>query len=87
MEYLTSEQIADSAENRFSRMRAIRTEINRLFRAQDDSHLYPINGRFNATERAIRRTNKFERVNGELSPLEYAYFIDSEISRIVNREA
>lgn len=47
--------------------------------------LWPICGRFNATERAIRRlqrTAEYTYTDG----LEYALALDSEISRIVNGE-
>lgn len=54
--------------------RATRAPINRAFRAADESHLWPIRGRFDATERAIRRVQRFMRESGEeLSGLEYAY--------------
>lgn len=61
-------------------------KINKKFRAADESHLYPINGRFNATNRAIRRASVFERQNGPMTPLEYEYFLEHEISRIVNSQ-
>ena len=61
-------------------------KINAAFRAADESHLYPINNRFGATERAIRRVRKLMRSNGALGGYEYAYVLDSEISRIVNEE-
>lgn len=57
-------------------------QINKLFRQHDESNLYPIRGRFNATERAIRRLRREHRYE---DGLEYAYALDSEISRIVNR--
>ncbi len=60
-------------------------QINRLFRQHDTSTLWPICGRFNATERAIRRlqrTAEYTYTDG----LEYALALDSEISRIVNGE-
>jgi len=61
--------------------------INKHFRAIDDSHLWPINGRFSATERAIRRARKFENESGiALEGQEYCLFLESEISRIVNGE-
>lgn len=60
-------------------------EINAYFRKNDDSHLWPICGKFNATERAIRRLRKLRRdglcVN---DGLEYYLALDAEISRIVN---
>lgn len=54
--------------------------INRLFRAQDESHLWPSLGRFNATNRAIRRVQATEIQD----PLEYCNAIDAELSYIVN---
>lgn len=61
-----------------------RRAINKMFRNNDESHLWPINGKFNATERAIRRVNRMERHNGALYGYEYAMAIDGEISRIIN---
>ena len=83
MDYLTPEQIAEWAAD-LDGIANIKA-INKLFRAQDESHLFPINGRFNATERAIRRVRKYQRGGGVINPgLEYAYAIDREISSIVN---
>ena len=65
--------------------RANRTAINRAFRAADASHLWPIYGRFDATERAIRRVQRFMRDGGyNLEGLEYALAVDAELSAIVN---
>ena len=61
-----------------------RRDINKMFRNNDESRLWPINGKFNATERAIRRVNRMERHNGSLYGYEYAMAIDEEISKIVN---
>jgi hypothetical protein len=55
--------------------------INKLYRLQDSSNLWPINGRFNATERAIRKARKFDC---KVYDLEYACLLDSLISSIVN---
>ena len=64
-----------------------RVMMNRIFREQDDSWKWPISNKFNATERAIRAAQKFERESGcAMYGLEYALFIEEEISRIVNRE-
>ena len=59
-----------------------RRQINAYFRQHDDSHLYPVCGRFNATERAIRRTrrNGFAPHGG----LEYYLAVEREITEIVN---
>ena len=78
---LTPEQIADRADRYNGRANI--AAINRLFRRQDESHLWPIRNRFNATERAIRRLRR-EGYDG--AGLEYAYALDSEISRIVNSD-
>jgi len=59
-------------------------EINRLYRKQDDSHLYPIRNRFNATERAIRKARAFQRDAGAVYGLEYSLLIDGILSDIVN---
>ena len=56
-------------------------QINALFRQHDQSSLYPIRNRFNATERAIRRLRKTGYYNGGM---EYAYALDNEIGAIVN---
>ena len=84
MNRLTAEQIVKQAEAGNSSERAITTAINKLYRLQDESALWPISGMFNATERAIRRVREVERVNGGMSPLEYAYAIEGELSEIVN---
>jgi len=54
--------------------------INAYFRANDDSHKWPICNKFDATERAIRRLRGQYLIGG----LEYFMALDSEISRIVN---
>lgn len=55
--------------------------INAYFRANDESHKWPICNKFDATERAIRRLRKTGMYNGGL---EYFMALDSEISKIVN---
>lgn len=60
-------------------------QINAYFRKHDDSHLWPICGRFNATERAIRRIRRYRRDGMEVcSGLEYYLTLEREISQIVN---
>lgn len=78
----TAEQIADQTDNKegLANIRA----INRIYRSIDDSHLYPINGRFNATERAIRQARKLQAASGAVYGLEYCYMIENLISKIVN---
>lgn len=59
-------------------------EIRKIFRENDESAKWPVCGRFNVTERAIRRVARMEREGGRLSSLEYAYALDRTISAIVN---
>lgn len=62
-------------------------QINRLFRQHDDSHKWPICGRFNVTERAIRRLRRLCAQGLVLSEGdEYAAALDNEISAFVNAE-
>ena len=61
--------------------------INKLFLAQDESHLWPINGKFNITKRAIRKAQELARKTGESQyGLEYCYTLDMIIGEIVNNE-
>jgi len=79
----TPYQIAERAERYEGRANI--AAINRLFRRQDESHLWPINGRFDATERAIRRLRRLAREGACIEGgLEYALALDAEISTIVN---
>lgn len=57
-------------------------EINRHFRNEDESSKFPICGKFNVTERAIRKVRKFGLNGG----LEYYLALEDEIGRIVNDE-
>ena len=59
-------------------------QINAYFRANDESHLWPICNQFDVTERAIRRLRRLD--DGCLADggLEYFIALDAEISRIVN---
>ena len=59
--------------------------INKAFRLQDDSHLFPIRNRFNATERAIKQARAIMSAYGQACiGLEYCLTIDSRLSSIVN---
>lgn len=83
---MTAEQIAKVCDN-IDNPRSNRAAINRLFRDQDDSHLWPIRGRFSVTERAIKHAQWFNRETGlDMAGLEYALFLEEEGSRIVNDE-
>ena len=64
-----------------------RAIINKAMRVIDDSNSWPINGKFNATERAIRRLLKWERGGGEFD-CAYSYWqaLENEVSSIVNGE-
>ncbi len=60
-------------------------QINALFRRNDESSKWPICGKFNATERAIRRLRTYRRQGLEInSGLEYYLALDREISDIIN---
>ena len=60
-------------------------QINAFFRKNDESRLYPVLGRFNATERAIRRIRRYRRMGMEVnSGYEYYLTLQREISEIVN---
>jgi hypothetical protein len=80
----TAEQIVEIAESKSQTALGQRRIINRLYRRQDDSNKWPINGKFDVTERAIRKANKFERASDTMGSLEYAYFLEQETSNIVN---
>ena len=54
--------------------------INAYFRANDESHKWPICNKFDATERAIRRLQGQYPHGG----LEYFLALESEISSVVN---
>jgi len=83
MEYLTAEKIAELTDEKegIANIRA----INKLYREQDESNLWPINNRFNVTDRAIRRAQRFQRESGSACyGLEYCYLLESILSEIVN---
>ncbi len=84
-EYLSYEEIAAHCEH-LDGKKAIEC-INKLFRAQDDSDLWPICGSFSATERAIRRVRDQRRYGAAIDDgLEYASAISCAIGEIVNSE-
>ncbi len=62
-------------------------KVNSIFRKMDESAKWPILGRYNVTERAIRNLRKLRAAGGHCdTALEYALALDNEISRIVNAE-
>lgn len=73
------QKIAEAASNKYE-LANIRA-INKAFREADESHKWPVNGKFDATERAIRRVRK---EGGGLTGLEYCEALDRALSDIVN---
>jgi hypothetical protein len=60
-------------------------KINKQFRQKDESHLWPINGEFNVTDRAIRRLARQLKTHG-IPFDDYKSALEQEISQIVNNE-
>lgn len=60
--------------------------INKLFLIFDESHKYPVNGKFNVAQRAICRVAKIETITGSSYGLEYATALNTEIANIVNSQ-
>ena len=82
---MTPYQIADATDHFYGI--ANTRAINRIYRQHDQSHLWPICGRFNATERAIRRTRReFAACSEPCVGLAYCLALDSALSDIVNNE-
>lgn len=84
MRYKTAEEIAKENEH-LSGVKS-REAINRAFLLQDDSRLWPINGRFNATKRAIRNVMRiYNQTNDyELDGIDYSMAIEYHLSVVVN---
>ena len=60
-------------------------QIDKYFREHDESHKWPICGKFNVTERAIRISRRMRRDGLEVYPgLEYYLHLEAIISNIVN---
>lgn len=64
-----------------SRFNVIRDALS-----SDDSHLYPIQGKFNATREAIQTCLKFECEYGTMDNYEFEASIDHYVSSIVNND-
>ena len=63
------------------------SQVKALFRKHDESNLFPICGRFNVTERAIRRLNRAIKSGLTFEcGYDYALALDEEITNIVNAE-
>ena len=59
--------------------------VNKVFREKDESHLWPICGRFSVAERAIRQARKLAGHNGAFgSAYEYQAVLEGLASGIVN---
>jgi hypothetical protein len=80
--YFTAEQIAEMTNHKcgLANIRA----INKFYREQDESHLYPINNKFNATEKAIQQARIFQRNSDAVYGYEYCLLLENLISEIVN---
>lgn len=64
-------------------------QINKYFREKEKSemHKWPIRGRFNPADRAIRKLRKLRQMGLDCNPgLEYALSLERLISEIVNKE-
>ena len=62
-------------------------QINRYFRENDESNKFPICGKFNVTERAIRKIRRLRREGLCVEEgLEYYLTLEREIGEIVNDE-
>lgn len=75
----------EASEKSDTRLGQIRL-INKAFREEDDSHLYPIFNKFNVTERAIRLAREIIRETGEQNTLAYALTVEAYQTQIVNDE-
>lgn len=58
-------------------------KINKQFRERDESHLWPICGSFNATDRAIKRLARQLKMHG-IPFDDYTAALEQEISNIIN---
>jgi len=64
-----------------------RSAIFKHYRGIDESHLYPVIGDFDVTQRSIERLYRFEREYGQrLYGLELCLWLDTQMSKIVNNE-
>ena len=79
------DDLLELVEGQFSEL-GLRRLVNAVLRACDQSELYPINGKFDATERAIRKTNRIEKANGTYSTQEYVLSVVGYVIHYVNKE-
>lgn len=87
MERLTAEQIADATDH-ITDTEKNRRAIRKLYHKQDESHLWPIRGKFNVTTRAAKRVSYYlmQGAGYDLAGLEYCLSLEDEMGRIVNNE-
>jgi hypothetical protein len=78
----TAENIA--IETEYYNGKANKAAINYIYRGLDQSHLWPVENRFNVTERAIRKTRIFEKFTGKMYGLEYCLSLEQTMSDIIN---
>lgn len=58
-------------------------QINKFYRSTDTSELWPVKGKFNATERAIRKVRKMQQ-HDNMVGLEYAMALEQVLCDIIN---
>lgn len=80
--FRTAEEIAELADHKDGRSNIV--IINRLYRQQDESNCYPVFGRFNVTEQAIRKARKIQKNSDSVYGLEYCLLLEGIMSDIVN---
>lgn len=87
MERLTAEQIAAKTDH-IADTEKNRAAIRKLYRTQDESHLWPIRGKFNVTTRAAKKVSYYliQGAGYDLAGLEYCLALENEMSQIVNDE-
>lgn len=61
-------------------------QINKWYREHDESHLWPICDKYNVTDRAIRRAQRFMRESGQVEGFEYQQLLESLLTELVNKE-
>lgn len=85
MNRLTAEQIAAKTDH-ITDTEKNRAAIRKIYHAQDDSHLWPIQGKFNVTTRAAKLVSYYliRGAGYDLAGLEYCLALENEMSNIVN---
>lgn len=84
---MLKERIAENIAKLYEHLdgRQHRSAIFKHYRDIDESHLFPVRGKFNVTKRAIQRLYRFEREYGQqLLGLEICLWLENEMSELVN---